>query len=151
MTRAVGRRSDGRHQLPWFAHGPGPSTREHRTGACDSAAASPGERATDRQALCPPPGEVASVGQTPGPARRSAGRVTWPGNAEDPEVLSCPHGRFPPGDVELVLDPADPGASGIAGDGQDRRDLGRRLPVSEAREHLDVAAVECDGGSGPAE
>src|SRR4051812_29315724 len=79
----------------------------------------------------------------PGPARRSAGRVTWPGNAEDPEVLSCPHGRFPPGDVELVLDPADPGASGIAGDGQDRRDLGRRLPVSEARKHLDVAAVEC--------
>src|SRR3954451_520674 len=117
--------------------------REHRTGPCDSAAASPGERATDPQGLCPPPGEVAPGGQPPGRARRSAGRVTWPGNAEDPEVLSCPHGRFPAGDVELVLGPADPGARGIAGGGHDRRDLGRRLPVSEAREHLDVAAVEC--------
>src|SRR3712207_763609 len=84
-----------------------------------------------------------SVPRHPEAGRSSTGDAPRGHDGEDPDVLSCPHGRVPTSDPQLGLHPPDLRAGGVPRHREARRDLGRRPPPSQAGENLQVAAVQC--------
>jgi hypothetical protein len=59
----------------------------------------------------------------PRAVRRSGDGTPRSRNADDAQFLRRPDGRCPVRDIELGLDPVDPGAGGVAGDLEDPGDV----------------------------